>query len=173
MPVTQAWREAAALVGRRVRLTGEAEVKRSEHGVYAVLNSPTGLRLATVTVRNADAEPLREIAIGQAVVRRVNLETTVKGGSGGQMVLADSEFLPLDAPPGFVAAEPPPDDSSSPSLATTPTPTTAGASAAAPASSTMIGGSGPVNVRGYYRHDGTYVRGYTRSMPGMGGGRRR
>lgn len=35
-----------------------------------------------------------------------------------------------------------------------------------------IGGGGSVNVHGYTRRDGTVVRGYTRSAPGNGGGRR-
>lgn len=40
------------------------------------------------------------------------------------------------------------------------------------ATAVATGGGGPVYVRGYYRKNGTYVRSYTRSAPGRGGGRR-
>jgi hypothetical protein len=100
-----AWRQSATLKGERVRLTGKAEVKRTANGVYAVFKLPTGQRIATVSVKNEDAEPLAGIKVGEGATLNVNLETTVKGSVSGQLALSDAEFLPLDAPEGFVTIE--------------------------------------------------------------------
>jgi hypothetical protein len=180
-PAVDAWRQSATLKGERVRLTGEAEVKRTANGVYAVFKLPTGLRIATVSVKNEDAEPLLGIEVGGSATLSVNLETTVKGSVSAQLALSDSEFLPLDAPEGFVAVEEPPAETgraremqvaggSTPATANNPTLAGTGA-----VTSPGIAGHGPkpVNVRGYYRKDGTYVRAHTRAAPGTGTGRRR
>jgi hypothetical protein len=122
----------------------------------------------------------------------VNLETTVEGiKDGWYLALDDSEFLPLDAPEGFVAMEEPPTkeaetiekqkglrSKSVNSSATNPAPVGNGPSVNAPTtitrSSPVSHGSNskPVYVRGYYRNDGTYVRSHTRAAPGMGTHRR-
>lgn len=182
LPIQSAWRDSDRLAGKRVRLTGEADLKRTANGVYAVFQSPTGLRLATVTVRNADAESLRGLEVGAAERRQVNLETTVRGGSGGQLVLDDSEFLPLDAPDGFAALDPPAYPAGSPGRVGEPkevakeeppsgrlTPSRDRPASPAPGIALLPGAGRTVQVRGYYRN-GQYVRGYSRSVSG---GRRR
>jgi hypothetical protein len=47
----------------------------------------------------------------------------------------------------------------------------AGGAAPAPAPGDRPARGGPVNVRGYTRKDGTYVRPHTRALPGQGAGR--
>jgi hypothetical protein len=188
--VVQAWRQAGALKGQHVRLTGEAEVKRTERGVYAVFTLPTGRRIATVSVRNDDAGPLLQVKVGESAAMKVNLETTIKGtGEGGALVLADSEFLPLDAPEGFALLEEPSAETGyatgaasgkanpgPPSKVVVPVYVPVPVPVPVPGVQPSLAGIGPggtVNVRGYYRKDGTYVSGYTRAAPGMGTGRRR
>jgi hypothetical protein len=176
-PAVDVWRRPGDYQGRRVRLTGEAEVKRSAKGVYAVFRSPTGTRMATVVVRNEDAAPLLAIEVGGSAKLNVNLETTVEGtGELGQLALADAEFLPLDAPEGFVSVELPPEpEPAHAAPRQTPTaPKPPDNTVAAPTSPAFVGtGPNRVNVRGYYRRDGTFVRAHSRAAPGGGGGRHR
>ena len=47
-----AWRKGEELLYKRVRLTGEAEVKRSTNGVYVAFVLPTGKKFAVVSVKN-------------------------------------------------------------------------------------------------------------------------
>ena len=192
-PIVAAWRQASALKGQRVRLTGEAEVKRSVHGVYAVFKLATGRKIAVVSVKNDDAQPLLDIKVGESETMSVNLETTVKGTSEGwYLALDDSEFLPLDAPEGFALVEEPPaemerttvakDQGQRPASVSSPGSNPPTVSNSPPintptfitSSSHMVGtGSKTVHVRGYYRQDGTYVREHSRAAPGMGTYRRR
>jgi hypothetical protein len=182
-PAIDVWRRPGDYQGRRVRLTGEAEVKRSAKGVYAVFRTPTGTRMATVSVRNEDAEPLHAVEVGGSAKLNVNLETTVQGtGELGQLALADAEFLPLDAPEGFVSVElsPAPEPAraalrqtaGAPEIPTTGKPPNY--TVAAPTPPAFVDtGPNRVNVRGYYRRDGTYVRAHSRAAPGGGGGHHR
>jgi hypothetical protein len=182
-----AWRQSATLKGERVRLTGEAEVKRTANGVYPVFKLPSGRRIATVSVKNEDAEPLAGIKVGEGATMNVNLETTVKGSVSAQLALSDSEFLPLDAPEGFVSVEEPSAETGAATTTkaqggSTGQPGSGPAGTASPGQFGTGGATGPVaagpgtkpvNVRGYFRKDGTYVRAHSRAAPGTGGGRRR
>jgi len=192
------WGHAGVLKGQHVRLTGEAEVKRTYRGVYAVFMLPTGRQIATVSVNNEDAEVLRGIKVDESAKLSVNLETTIKGTSSGQLVLADSEFLPLDAPEGFVSLEEPTAETwkttaakgvnPAPSgtqvaelerffdqlrRAKGANPAPSGTQAATPTNPILIGtDSKPVSVRGYYNKKGTFVQAHSRASPGTGTGRR-
>jgi hypothetical protein len=162
-------------------------VKRTAKGVYAVFKLPTGRRIATVSVKNEDAEPLLGIKVDGSATLSGNLETTIQGEVSGHLALSDSEFLPLDAPEGFVSVEEPSSETGAATAAKalggstgqpgnnpagTATPGQFGTGAAT--GPVVVGpGNKPVNVRGYFRKDGTYVRGHTRAAPGSGTGRRR
>jgi hypothetical protein len=200
-PIEDAWRKGDSLKGQHVRLTGEAEVKRSIHGVYAVFTNYRGRRIAVVAVKNEDAEPLQEVKIDESEVMRVNLETTVKGiKDGWYLALEDSEFLPLDAPEGFVSMDELPIEnerapaakhegihhrSANPSAinpavvgnvpsVNMPTTITRPSHVYTRPSHVYIGTGGkPVHVSGYYKKDGTYVRSHSRAAPGMGTHHRR
>jgi hypothetical protein len=89
----EAWRQSSSLQGKRIRLPGDAVLKRSALGVTAIFTSPTGRRIAGVGVKNDDAKPLSDIKVGESATLSVILETTVKGIVENQLVLTDAEFL--------------------------------------------------------------------------------
>jgi hypothetical protein len=155
-----------------------------------VFTLPDGQRrIATVSVKNSNAEALQSLKVGESETMSVNLETTLLGVKAGLLLLADSEFLPLDEPEGFVAlGEDSPSGATASSTKTEPGKagslalgsisgaTTRPVYGSSGSSIGGIGGSGgsrSVQVRGHYRRDGTYVHSYSRSSPGSGSGRRR
>jgi hypothetical protein len=173
-----AYREAGNIKGQRIRVTGEAEVKRTERGVHAIFWHPRGggRRIATVSVKNDDAGPLADLKVGEGMRMAVNLETIVRGISAAQLVLEHSEFLPLDAPEGFVEVDVPPPPAPKEPEKTGPEkeepdgpytiindPIT-GQPRKIPVPRGKKGGKG-VDVRGQIRSNGTYVPAQTGKAP--------
>jgi hypothetical protein len=169
-----AWYRADELKGRRVRLTGEATVKRSRNGVYLVFAKASGLRVATVSVKNDDAEPVAGVKVGETARRKVNLETTVKGVTSGQLILEDGELLALNAPEGFVEVEETTTVRAAPGEGSGGGGGTGGGGGRGGTGGGAVGataGGKTVNVRAYQRKDGTIVRAHMRAAPGRGGRR--